>query len=194
MARVVLIRPGSTDFDEERRIQGNLDIPLSGRGQDEVNEIVDELRDLRLQALYSASSGPSLATAKAIGKALSLRVSPLKDLENVDQGLWQGLTVEEVRRKHPRVYRQWEESPENICPPDGETIAEAYVRIDKALAPILHRYRRRTIGVVASEPLASVIRCYLKQSNLGQIWQERPEREKWELLEVAEGPGAKLAK
>lgn len=194
MARVVLIRPGSTGFDEEDRIQGNLDIPLSDRGQDEVSELVEQLRGLPLEALYSAASEPSLETAKAIGKALSLRVWPLKGLKNVDQGLWQGLKVEEVRRKHPRVFRQWEESPENICPPEGETLAEAYTRVDKALRSILHRHRGDTIGIVASEPLVSVIRCYLKQSNLGQIWQERSDHEKWELLEVAGEPGAKLAK
>ena len=148
MAQVILILPGSTDYDSEDRIQGNLDIPLSDRGQLELSETVGQLRGLPLEALYSATSGPSLESAKAIGAALGLRVSRLKTLSNVDQGLWQGLKVEEVRRKHPRVFRQWEESPENICPPEGETLAEAYARVDKALEPVLRRHKDQTIGIV----------------------------------------------
>jgi probable phosphoglycerate mutase len=194
MAQVILIRPGSTDYDAEGRIQGNLDIPLSDRGQTEVQELVEQLRGLPLEALYSAASGPSLETAEAIGSALSLRVSRLKELENVDHGLWQGLKVDEIRRKHPRVFRQWEETPENICPPEGETLAEAYARMDKVLRPLLARQKHRTIGIVASEPLASVIRCYLKESSLGEIWKDAQDEEKWELLEVATKPREKVAK
>ena len=33
MLQIVLIRPGTTDFDEQGRIQGTLDIPLNERGQ-----------------------------------------------------------------------------------------------------------------------------------------------------------------
>ena len=29
MSQIVLIRPGSTEFDEQQRIQGTLDLPLS---------------------------------------------------------------------------------------------------------------------------------------------------------------------
>ena len=36
MVQIVLIRPGSTDYDEQGRIQGTLDIPLNDQGADEV--------------------------------------------------------------------------------------------------------------------------------------------------------------
>ena len=36
MVQIVLIRPGSTDYDEQGRIQGTLDIPLNEQGTREV--------------------------------------------------------------------------------------------------------------------------------------------------------------
>ncbi len=36
MTQVVLIRPGATVYDEQNRVQGILDIPLSERGRAEV--------------------------------------------------------------------------------------------------------------------------------------------------------------
>ena len=46
MVQIVLIRPGSTDYDEQGRIQGTLDIPLSEQGTREVERVIEEIRQL----------------------------------------------------------------------------------------------------------------------------------------------------
>ena len=43
MCQVVLIRPGATIYDEQNRVQGILDIPLSERGQGEVARMAQKL-------------------------------------------------------------------------------------------------------------------------------------------------------
>ena len=47
MTQVVLIRPGATVYDEQDRIQGVLDIPLSERGRAEV-ALLTERRNLAI--------------------------------------------------------------------------------------------------------------------------------------------------
>ena len=157
MPEVVLIRAGSTDFDDQNRIQGRLDLPLSPRGEREVQQLVDQLRDVSLEVLYTAPSDPARATAVVIGSRLNIPVKELPNLQNLDQGLWQGLCVDEITRKHPKVYKQWRESPETVCPPEGETVSEALTRIRKVLQKPLKRKDR--FGVVASDPLVTLIRC-----------------------------------
>ena len=44
MPDVVLIRPGCTDFDEQNRIQGVLDLPLNHRGHAQVLGLVAQLQ------------------------------------------------------------------------------------------------------------------------------------------------------
>ena len=51
MIQIVLIRPGSTDYDEQGRIQGTLDIPLSLEASDTVRRLGDELRFLAMTAI-----------------------------------------------------------------------------------------------------------------------------------------------
>lgn len=187
MVQVVLIRPGRTDFDDQNRIQGMLDIPLNERGSHEVGETVEQLRGRPLEAIYSSPCQPSLGTAQMIAKALGLRLRVVDEFRNLNQGLWQGLQVEEVRRKHPRVYRQWEECPEAIRPPEGETMAEANQRLQKGLRPLLRRHRHQMIGIVAPEPISSIIRSCLKKSDLDKEWKNEKTEAKWELLEAA-GP------
>ena len=38
MLQIVLIRPGSTDYDRQERIQGTLDIPLDKQGTAELTQ------------------------------------------------------------------------------------------------------------------------------------------------------------
>ncbi len=159
MTTVVVIRPGCTSFDEQDRVQGVLNLPLTEHGHAEVSEIVERLRDVPLEVIYTAPAEPALSTARAIGEALSIPVRESEELRNLDQGLWQGLTTDEIRRKYPRVFKQWRESPETVCPPEGETIPHALARVRKALQKPLRKNER--VAVVAPEPLATLIRCLL---------------------------------
>ena len=165
MPDVVLIRPGCTDFDDQNRIQGSLDLPLNRRGQEQVECLVSRLREVPFDVIFSASCEPARSTAIAICEECRVTFKELDEFRNLNHGLWQGLQVDDVRRKYPKVFKQWQESPETVCLPEGEMLAEAVERIQKALKKSLKR--KRTIGIVASEPLATMIACVLRH--------ERPE-------------------
>ena len=156
MSIVVLIRPGCTDYDEQHRIQGALDLPLNDRGRQQVDRLIDELRGQKLEKIFTSSSEPAHSTAIAVGDRLDVPVKELDGLRNFDQGLWQGLQVDDVRRKYPKAYKQWNESPESICPPEGEPVDELAERVRHALRKPMKRGTR--FAVVASEPIATLIR------------------------------------
>ena len=61
---------------------------------------------------------------RRIGATLDLKVKTLDKLQNLDHGLWQGMLVSDVKTKQPKVYRQWQEQPETVCPPQGETLSD----------------------------------------------------------------------
>jgi broad specificity phosphatase PhoE len=165
MPDVVLIRPGCTDFDEHNRIQGVLDLPLNHRGQAQVLSLIARLQDVSLDVVYTAPSEPARSTAQAICEQCGSSLKEVDDFRNLNHGLWQGLQVDDVRRKYPKVFKQWQESPETVRLPEGETVAEAVERIRHGLRKCLKR--KRTIGIVASEPLATMIGCVLRGDRPG---------------------------
>jgi probable phosphoglycerate mutase len=171
MVRIVLIRPGSTDYDTQGRIQGQLDIPLADQGKREVAEATACLKEHNLTALYSSLCRAAQETAELIGAGLKLKPKTLERLQNLDHGLWQGMLIDEVKHKQPKVYKQWQEHPENVCPPEGEMLAAVAQRTEIVLAKLLRKHRFGTIGIVAPEPLASVIRCRLQGSRFGDLWK-----------------------
>lgn len=164
MPNVVLIRAGATDFDDEQRIQGSIELPLNERGQAEVDELIKALEADTLDVIITAPSEPSLTTANSIGKGLGgVKVKENKGLLNLNQGLWEGLPADEVRRKYPKLFRQWKESPGSVCAPEGETLQELHGRVRKALEKPLKK--KDNVGIVAAEPLATILGCILEGRN-----------------------------
>lgn len=160
MSTVVLVRPGCTDFDIQKRIQGSLDLPLNEKGQSQLSQIVDLLKPLPIEVVFTGPCDPCTTTARTVAEALDVPVKEIEGLGNLDQGLWQGMSVDEVRRKFPKVFKQWEDAPETVCPPEGETISECQERLLAALKKPFKKYE--TFAIVASEPLASLLSFILR--------------------------------
>jgi broad specificity phosphatase PhoE len=188
MCEVVLIRSGATSYDEQNRVQGILDIPLSERGRGEVSRMAEELLQslagARLAAIYCGPCENVIRTAELVGKTLGLRPKRIDELRNLDHGLWQGLQIDEIRRRNTRVFRQWIDDPATICPPQGETVASAMDRIKAAFRPLLRRHHGEPIGVVVGEPLGRVVSCYLKCQPRVQL-EERWASSAFERIKIA---------
>lgn len=180
--RVILIRPGATNYDEQGRILGTLDVPLSDAGLRQVEDNARDLCDKGILAIYCSGNESARRSAEAIGRLLDIKVKVLDGLRNLDHGLWQGLQVEEIQRKHPKVYRQWVESPGTVCPPEGEPMQEAYGRVAEAMELLSRRHRGEVVGMVCPEPVASLVRCWFHRRGLERIWEEQEPDRPWEQL------------
>ena len=161
MTIVAVVRPGWTDFDEQHRLIGSLDLPLCPRGAQQVAALVEKLRALPAppEAVVCGMTQPATCTADAIAEAFDLTARKSEELSNINQGLWQGSTLEEIGRRMPRVFNQWQEAPETICPPEGEPWEEAADRVQRALKKPLRKFD--SLVIVASEPLASLVSSLL---------------------------------
>ena len=190
MPTVVLIRPGCTDFDKDERIQGTLDLPLNSEGEEQVRNLVPQLQNAGIETIITSSCEPALSTAEQLGEDLGVPVKEKEGLRNLNQGLWQGLEYEEVRRKYPKLLKQWAESPETVCPPEGELASEAVNRVQKTLQKYLKK--KQNFAIVASEPLATIISCVLKHQQQEKICFEHSGRFCHnEMLEILESPPKK---
>src|SRR5262245_43586041 len=186
MFKLLLIRPGVTEYDQQGRIQGTLDIPLCEDGRRQVETLIEQLRAQPITAIYTSPNQAAAQTAEAIGEALDVKVKELDTLQNLDHGLWQGMLVKDVKTKQPKVYRQFQDQPETVCPPQGETVNDAEERLHTAVAKLAKKYKADgLVAVVVPEPLASLLRHVLLQGELGDLWAPRNGAKPWEILEFA---------
>ncbi len=186
MVSVVLIRPGSTDYDEQGRITGRLDIPLSETGVGQIERASQEVTGLEIKHVFSAPDEASCQTADLIARRLDLKRKPLPLLQNLDPGLWQGKLIDEVKSQHPKIYKRWLEQPETICPPEGETIADARHRLCQVVKKFRRKVKDGNAAIVLPDPLASILAAMLKKGDVGDLWQTEENCGSWELIQIDE--------
>lgn len=182
MASIVLIRPGATDFDDQGRIKGTLEIPLNERGAGQVAQMIRDLSRQGIEAVYASPCQCAEQSAAAIAAGLAVRWKTVDKLANVDHGLWHGKRVEEVRQCQPKVYRQMQEHPETVCPPSGEPFVEAQQRVLAAIDKLRRKHGAETIAVVLPEPIYSVVRSDLLGIDLGDLWKAECASGGWEAI------------
>jgi len=187
MLKILLIRPGVTDFDEQGRIKGTLDIPLNDHGTAQVARTIDELVGEKIDAIYISPCQCCQQTADLLAKSRDMKAKSLKGLKNLNHGLWHGKRIEEVKQQQPKVYRQWQEHPETVCPPEGEPLSEVKQRVGTALAKLIKKHKDGVVALVVPEPLTSVILSQLNESKLGDLWQAECRGGGWEAFQFAPG-------
>jgi NAD+ kinase len=70
-------------------------------------------------------------------------------LRERDMGLFEIMSEDDKKRKHPEVYRQYEYDPFYWTPPNGESIAQLCLRIDRVLHTLHRECSEKRVIVVA---------------------------------------------
>lgn len=185
MVRVVLVRPGTTDFDEQRRITGTLDIPLNQFGVDQIARASNELLNEGIEVVYAGPCRAAEESARLLAQTLRVKAKSIASLKNLDHGLWQGKLIDEVKMTQRKVYRQWQEQPETVCPPGGEMLEDARQRVQQGLEKLLKKHKKGVVALVVPEPLASLVCCYLGHGHLGDLWQTDTHCGSWQMIDVS---------
>lgn len=140
--RLFLVRHGETEWNRERRIQGQVDVPLNERGRLQADGLAARLAREPLAAVYSSDLSRALETAQAIALPHGLPVAPEPSLRELRFGAWEGLHEEEIQAGYPEEYRAWRSDSVRHRPPGGETILELYARV----TAVYHRIREKHLG------------------------------------------------
>ncbi len=184
MCNVLVVRPGATSFDEQERIKGSLDIPLSSHGLDQAQRVASQLERFDVSYVYSGPCESAQETAKEIADQSQARWKVCDCFRNLDHGLWEGKTIDEVRRQQPKLFRQVQENPRAFCPPGGETLADAEKRIAKLLTKLCKKHANETIVVVIPDPLATLVVARLTATEFEDIWEAENDDATWEMVDT----------
>lgn len=168
---LIVIRSAATDYDLQGRVRGSLDLPPCPEGLAEARAAAKRLADSPPTAIYTAPTACAEETARIIADRCGLTPKRLDLLENLDLGLWQGKLVAEIRKLQPRLYRQWQEDPWSVSPPEGEQLDEARERVEAVLEKLFRKHPGGRIAVVVPPPLDAVIRWLVSGEPLGDLWR-----------------------
>ncbi|MEN8152159.1 MAG: histidine phosphatase family protein [Planctomycetota bacterium] len=157
--RLVLIRAAETVFRRDRRLEGDVDLPLTDRGRADARRVA--AGSGAVEAVYSAGNRSSRETAEIVAKGVGLPLKVLSGLRGLSYGLWEGQMLVDVRQRFSRAYESWQRDPFCITPPGGEEMEDALRRTKAATNTILRKHRKGTVAVVAPEAVIGLVHCHL---------------------------------
>ena len=143
---MLLVRHGATEWNLNKRAQGHADIALTEEGRKQAIHAANELTHVDLVAVYSSDLQRAYDTAKVIADSHGLEVTIDPDFREIDQGDWEGLTVEEIRAGWPE---EWGPARHYSPRPGGETPHQVRARALKALQRAVEAHPNGSIVVVS---------------------------------------------
>jgi probable phosphoglycerate mutase len=146
---VYLVRHGQTALTPQRKFSGigPLDPELTPPGLKEAELLANEIEKIKPDVLISSPLRRTRQTADAISKLTGLKIEFDEMWKECDFGVWDGLSIEEVKAGYPEDYAMWV-STSSFAPPGGESYDSAMARAVQGLQEISAEYTHKKVCVV----------------------------------------------
>jgi broad specificity phosphatase PhoE len=146
MTTIYFVRHGSTEWNDTKRAQGQADIALNDAGRAQAAKAAVDLSHVQLTAVYASDLKRASDTAQAIASSQGLEVVTDRDLREIDQGDWEGLTVDEIARRWPEM---WGAARHYTTRPGGESPQQVRARSLAAIERIVAAVPEGDVAVVS---------------------------------------------
>lgn len=147
--RVLLIRHGETDWNAQRRWQGYEPTALNEIGFTQAKALAKHLASRPIRAIYSSDLPRALQTAETLGSTLKLK--PEIDLRwrEINIGIFQGHTTDELERLYPGELAMWVSTDLSYMVPKGESRRALQIRAHEAWKAVIERPHGPEIAVIS---------------------------------------------
>ena len=112
----------------------------------------------------------ALETAGMIAAPHQLTVNQLVELRELNLGMWEGLTFQEIAARYNDLADLWYTSPSRLKIPGGETFAELKERAYQTVLRLVTRHPEETIALVTHGGTIRTIICAVLGLDLDKVW------------------------
>jgi 2,3-bisphosphoglycerate-dependent phosphoglycerate mutase len=139
-ALLCMVRHGETEWNAARRVQGQLDVPLSEVGRAQAGSLSQALPEGRFSALYSSDLLRVRQTAAPAAERLGLEPRLDPALRERHYGTFQSLTFAELKASRPEDYARYEARDPAFDFGGGESLRDFSARALACLTAIAERH------------------------------------------------------
>jgi broad specificity phosphatase PhoE len=142
VARLILVRHGETEGESSIRYHGRTDVPLSELGRAQMR-LAGRALETRHRAKHFARVFSSPLVRASEGAQIvagdSAPLITIDEFAEVHFGLFEGLTADEIRERHPDEFARW--NADRLAPsytyPEGESRADFTSRVERGMERML---------------------------------------------------------
>lgn len=154
---LILLRHGETEWNALGRLQGHRDSALNPEGLRQADALAARLASVAFSALYCSDLGRALETARRISTRTGHAVVPDARLRERGLGILEGLTRDEARQRHPKVFAEYSAGAPDYVVPGGESTSQRLHHAVECLREVGGRHRGERVVVVTHGGVLSLL-------------------------------------
>jgi broad specificity phosphatase PhoE len=156
--RIHLLRHGEVALDGPERVYGDMEMPLSARGVEQLEIAGRFFSEVQLDAVFASDIQRAVTGAQSIAKyQRGIGVQIDTGLREIFRGDWRGLTWEEIEQRWPGGAARFVTESESYRGHRGETLADVSRRAAGALDRILRNSQWREVAIVSHSWVVRVL-------------------------------------
>lgn len=149
--QLYLIRHGETDYNAVGRYQGHMQIELNRLGHYQASLVCARLARMpRIHAIYSSDLVRCIQTITPLATQRTMPITPDADLREIDVGLWEHLTIPEIRAAFPTNFAAYLQAPGETIHMGGESYRQMQTRALRAIHRIIDQHNEDDHIVIAT--------------------------------------------
>ena len=170
-----LIRHGETNWNKERRVQGQSESQLTDLGIQQAKELGLRIQHLEFDKVYCSSSLRTRQTAEHAFPELTTEINYIDALREIFLGPWEGHLYEDLAEREPESHRHFWEQPHLFQVKGAESFFELQQRAIDAVAEIGATHRTnstsgRKVAIVSHGALIKSYLCHVEGRSMDQLW------------------------
>ncbi|CAM2731774.1 histidine phosphatase family protein [Erysipelothrix tonsillarum] len=155
-----LMRHGKTVWNQEHRMQGSKNSPLTSEGIAQAEALCDRLNTIHFDEVIVSTSPRAQETAAIVFPQHQPQLEA--GLREIEMGVWEGELHENVARKYPQAWHHFHHDPLKFIPVgSGEQFKDVHNRIVPVLDSLAETYSGKTIAIVSHGITLKIITNYL---------------------------------
>jgi len=155
--RIYLVRHGQVVGHEEKRYNGQGDVPLTPQGQAQFGMLQMRISGKPIKAVYSSDLSRCLEGARTLAAPFGLEPRARADLRELHIGDWEGRTWNELQAAYPQQWQARLEDIVNYRVPGGESLRDLAERLRPAIQEIVAAHPGEEVVVVGHGGVNRVI-------------------------------------
>ncbi len=159
--QIILIRHGETEWNSQKRMQGHSNSDLSSVGQAQIQALGKWMKNVPFDLIYSSDSLRAKQTAEAITQFSGHELQFDQRLREKNLGVFEGLTSEEARQRHPEVFRLFKTAGSKYVIDEGESTQQLQDRALEIVNEILIKHPEERVLLLTH---GGFIRVVMKHS------------------------------
>lgn len=167
---IYLVRHGQTEWNIKHRFQGHQDSPLTELGINQAQWLGETIQNDCIDIIYSSSSMRALRTAELIRGIRDINIIESDNLREINLGIWEGKTQEEVKEIYAEQFHYFWNDPEKFGVQNSETFQDVYKRSINKLQEIINENEGKSILLVSHTVVVKLIMAYFENRQTKDIW------------------------